>query len=115
MGVRFKRAPLLDPVGEATMIKISLLFGLGLLIGVPLSHANSLQAGSTCKLGDRAKLFTEAAGDQFSTKLKANAEVILGQLENGRWQVMAAAQPPRSCCTVPFPGRQPREAPEPGE
>ena len=71
------------------MLKISLFLGLSLVIGVPLSHAQTLQEGSTCKLGDRAKLFTEATGDAFSVKLKSDAEVTLGQLTNGRWQVTA--------------------------
>ena len=71
------------------MLKISLFIGLSLVIGMPLSHAQSLQEGSTCKLGDRAKLFTGATGDAFSVKLKSDAEVTLGQLTDGRWQVTA--------------------------
>ena len=71
------------------MLKISLFIGLSLVIGMPRSHAQSLQEGSTCKLGDRAKLFTGATGDAFSVKLKSDAEVTLGQLTDGRWQVTA--------------------------
>ena len=74
---------------KSTMLKISLFLGLSLAIGVPLSHAQTLQEGSTCRLGDRAKLFTEATGDAFSVKLKSDAEVTLGQLTDGRWQVTA--------------------------
>ena len=74
---------------KSTMLKISLFLGLSFVIGVPLSHAQTLQEGSTCKLGDRAKLFTEATGDAFSVKLKSDAEVTLGQFNNGRWQVTA--------------------------
>ena len=71
------------------MLRTTLFLGLSLAIGVPLSHAQTLQEGSTCRLGDRAKLFTEATGDAFSVKLKSDAEVTLGQLTDGRWQVTA--------------------------
>ena len=75
MGARFSHAFELGRVGEVNHAKkISLFLGLSLVVGVPLSHAQTLQEGSTCRLGDRAKLFTEATGDAFSVKLKSDAE-----------------------------------------